>query len=79
MARQKRRSFPPRNISRDQQEEREARVSEILERVRHHQEQATIYQQRAAEHKQEADRLAESAKRRLAQGLPERRKKPRPE
>src|SRR5687768_14784924 len=77
-ARQKRPSFPPRSESRHQREEREARVTELLERVRHHQEQATIHQQRADEHQQKADRFTESAKRRQAQGLPERRKKPRP-
>jgi hypothetical protein len=79
MARRQRSSFPPRHESRDQREEREARVSAILERVRHHRQQATIHEQRADEYQQQADQLTESSKERLARGLPERRKKPRPE
>jgi hypothetical protein len=54
----------------DQQEELEARITEIQECFQHHRDQAE-------QHQRQADRLIESATRRQAQGLPERRKMPR--
>ena len=64
---------------RDQQEEREARIAEMLARIQRHQDQAAYHQEQADEHRREADRLIESATLQHAEGPPfaEHRQKPR--
>jgi len=42
---------------RDQQEERQARIAEMLERIQRHRDQAAYHQQQAEHHEREADRL----------------------
>jgi uncharacterized coiled-coil DUF342 family protein len=50
-------TFPPPGESRDQREEREARIQEVLERARQHREQADRL-------REQADSLKENRKRR---------------
>lgn len=70
MTRRKPLRFRPPLQSSDQQEEREARITEIQQRIQRHQDQADHHQQQAEQHRREADRLIESAKQRQAEGPP---------
>jgi hypothetical protein len=53
----------------DQQEEREARIAEMLARIKRHQDQAAYHLEQADYHQREADRL-KSTKRPQAEGSP---------
>jgi hypothetical protein len=59
---------------RDQQEEREARIAEMLARIQRHRDQAAYHLEQAEQHEREADRLRADGE---ASDV-ERRKKPRP-
>jgi hypothetical protein len=60
---------------RDQEEEREARIADMLARIKRHQEEAAYHQQRADHHQREADRHTELARRQKAEGPPRSRKR----
>jgi hypothetical protein len=68
MARQKRPTFPARYESADQAEEREARITEILERVKRHNANAQYHQRQADHHRREAARHTELARQKKAEG-----------
>lgn len=55
--------------------EREARLTEVLDRIRDHGEKAQYHQQRAEHYQREAVRHAELAERNKAEGLPTPRKR----
>ena len=75
MARRKRPSLPTRHDSAAQAEEREARITEVLERLRRHHDHAEYLEQRARQCQQVAEGLSRRAAQRKVEGwLPLNRK-----
>ena len=70
MTRRKRSPFPTRHDSAAQAEEREARITEMLQRLQRHHDQAEYLQQRARECHQAAQSLGERVRQPKDQGCP---------